>query len=260
MKKTRDFSHYTPASVLYTAASLLLLVMLTACSPSGVSQASTEAEESLQADGTKEARGSKIADSVFENRVLIVDGTIYYGTSETGPMGDSDAVDGYIQSSLEPDVIPYEEGQSNFGCVGNPYTWDTGDGSIMVLSEDDEWHIFERRIEAKPSGSYCAFIKRIDEDKLYVDMAERITPEDTERIGELGLTESDMAGGYYIHNPSRSQIVLQLTDDTVYHLASPGRELDSTSEIPFFIQTENGIVTEITEEPPLIPQQRQNIE
>ena len=63
----------------------------------------------------------------------------YYGTSEIGPMGDSGSVDGYISSSLEPEAIPGEEGQSNFGCIGSPYTWDSGDGRIMVLSEDKEW-------------------------------------------------------------------------------------------------------------------------
>lgn len=218
----------------------------------------------------------EIADAEFGNRILIVDGKMYYGTPEIGPMGDAGAVDGNISSSVSPDAIPYDEGQSNFGCEGNPYTWDYGDGTIMVLSEDEEWHIFERRIEPNPSGPFCAYVKMIDEDKLYADMAEWITPEDTERILELGLKERDLADGYHIYNQSLSRVSMLLTDSTVYRYinrngnsAVPGQNTgfltetsdkeefiryfetyaDSNPDMLFSIEAENGIIKVIEELP-----------
>ena len=212
---------------------------------------SLEYDGGSQNNNTKAPSLSKQADSEFENRILFADGAIYYGTSEIGPMGDSGSVDGYISSSLEPEAIPGEEGQSNFGCIGSPYTWDSGDGRFMVLSEDKEWHIFQRRKEAKPSGSYCAFIRRMDNDNLWVDMAEWITPEDKEKVRSLKLTEHDMPDGYYIHNPSRSRTILKLTADTQYRFIDWGRSFSDSDEpeMPFFIEVENGAVTLIEEKP-----------
>ena len=94
----------------------------------------------------------------------------------------------------------------------------------MVLSEDKEWHIFQRRKEAKPSGSYCAFIRRMD---------------------------NDMPDGYYIHNPSRSRTILKLTADTQYRFIDWGRSFSDSDEpeMPFFIEVENGAVTLIEEKP-----------
>jgi len=81
--------------------------------------------------------------TVDENeKILKVNDTLYYGTEETGPMGDADAVEGYIQDTVEAGVVPVENGTSNFGCVGNPYTYDFGDGWIMVFMEDEAYHIF----------------------------------------------------------------------------------------------------------------------
>lgn len=77
--------------------------------------------------------------------ILKINGILYYDTSETGPMGVADAVEGYIQTSVKENEIPAENEESNFGCVGNAYTKDNGDGWIMVLMEDEEWHIFKRK-------------------------------------------------------------------------------------------------------------------
>ncbi len=74
--------------------------------------------------------------------MLNVNGTVYYGTDEIGPMGDSGAVGGYIEKSVSKYTIPDYHGQSNFGCIGNPYTFDDGSGIIQVLMEDGEYHIF----------------------------------------------------------------------------------------------------------------------
>lgn len=212
----------------------------------------------------------------FSSRLLMAGGKLYYGTSEIGPMGDAGSVDGHITASLEPEETPDTEGQSNFGCIGNPYTRDFGDGMIMVLSEDKEWHIFRAEETDGISGSFCAYIQRMDGDRLYVDIAEWITPEDTERVRELNLSEQDMPDGYYIYNPSRSQTILTLTDQTLYRFIDWGRDFvssddpkelliettdkekfvrylgtykDSTPGMPFFIDVENGIVSMIEEKP-----------
>lgn len=75
-------------------------------------------------------------------KILKVNDTLYYGSDETGPMGDADAVEGYILDTVEAGNVPAENGVSNFGCVGNPYTYDFGDGWVMVFMEDEAYHIF----------------------------------------------------------------------------------------------------------------------
>lgn len=77
--------------------------------------------------------------------ILKLHDILYYDTNETGPMGVADAVEGYIQTSVKENEIPAEDEESNFGCVGNAYTKDNGDGWIMVLMDDEEWHIFKRK-------------------------------------------------------------------------------------------------------------------
>ena len=64
---------------------------------------------------------------------MLEKGILYYGTDETGPMGDSGCIGGHIESSVSKDNIPNEHEQSNFGCIGNPYTYDDGNGTIMVV-------------------------------------------------------------------------------------------------------------------------------
>lgn len=79
----------------------------------------------------------------FDKMILKVNDKLYYGTAEVGPMGDAGSVEGKIQSWVKPDEVPTQNGASNFGCVGNPYTYDFDDeGEIMVLLEDLEYHIF----------------------------------------------------------------------------------------------------------------------
>ena len=91
----------------------------------------------------------------------------------------------------------------------------------------------------------------MDNDHLWVDMAEWITPEDKEKVRSLKLTEHDMPDGYYIHNPSRSRTILKLTADTQYRFIDWGRSFSDSDEpeMPFFIEVENGAVTLIEEKP-----------
>jgi len=57
-------------------------------------------------------------------------------------MGDSGAVGGKILSTVKANQIPTENGQSNFGGVGNYYIDDiNGDGFIMVFI-NDSWYCF----------------------------------------------------------------------------------------------------------------------
>lgn len=79
---------------------------------------------------------------VQSEMILKVNDTLYYGTDEVGPMGDSGCVEGEITSSVESNSIPTENASSNFGCIGNSYTYDDGDGSIMVRLDDEQWHCF----------------------------------------------------------------------------------------------------------------------
>ncbi|MDD4844793.1 MAG: hypothetical protein PHU31_10785 [Anaerotignum sp.] len=82
------------------------------------------------------------SETVQNEMILKVNDTLYYGTDEVGPMGDSGCVEGKIKSSVESNAIPTENGSSNFGCIGNSYTFDYGDGFIMVVLDDEAWHCF----------------------------------------------------------------------------------------------------------------------
>ena len=62
-----------------------------------------------------------------------------------------------------------------------------------------------------------ALVKEIKEDVIVVDEVTYITPEDTEIIEELKLTEQDLINGYYIHNPEEILTEYKLTDETVYN-------------------------------------------
>jgi len=81
------------------------------------------------------------ADVKPEDRILMVNNTLYYGTTETGPMGISDAIEGTIKSTVNANEIPQKNGQSNFGEVGASYTDDADLGFIMVQI-NDEWYVF----------------------------------------------------------------------------------------------------------------------
>ena len=85
----------------------------------------------------------------MSERILMINDKLYYGSDETGPMGDAGCVEGKIASTVEAGTIPVENGQSNFGCIGNPYTYDFDNaGNIQVLMEDEEYHFFYTQEEA----------------------------------------------------------------------------------------------------------------
>ena len=73
--------------------------------------------------------------------MLMVDGKLYLdtGTIEE-PVTSITAFDKEIVSTVEQTQKPTEDGQSNFGCVGNSYAVD--DKGIIVII-DDKWVRFE---------------------------------------------------------------------------------------------------------------------
>ena len=83
----------------------------------------------------------------YKDKLLLrVNDVLYVGEIKEelkGPMGDSGCIGGQIESSIEEGKIPKVNNRSNFGEVGNSYTFDDGDGYIQVLI-GDEWYLFER--------------------------------------------------------------------------------------------------------------------
>ena len=85
---------------------------------------------------------SEIMGPYSNTPILNLNGNLYYGTDEIGPMGDSGAVGGYIEASVGEHAVPENHGESNFGCVGNPYTAEDESYKIQVLMDDGEYHVF----------------------------------------------------------------------------------------------------------------------
>ena len=73
--------------------------------------------------------------------MLMVDGKLYLDTGVIEEQGASiTAFDKEIVSTVEQTERPAENGQSNFGCVGNSYAVDDK-GVIVVIN--DKWVRFE---------------------------------------------------------------------------------------------------------------------
>lgn len=99
---------------------------------------------------------------------------------------------------------------------------------------------------------------------------------DTDRIQELGLSASNMAGGFYIYNPEEREAPLSLDDHTVYTFIDWGRDFISSDSpqdltvstttlalfkaylatyedgrpgMPFFLEMTDGTVRHIFEKP-----------
>lgn len=120
----------------------------------------------------------------------------------------------------------------------------------------------------------CAFIREVKDNVMVLDLAEYITPEDTERMTELGLTETDLLDGYYIHNAEIESEDYTLTGETTYTFidwyndfveVGADRTVSTTSRddfikylstyensqpgMPFFFELKGNEVISITEKP-----------
>lgn len=65
------------------------------------------------------------------------------------------------------------------------------------------------------SHTYTGYIS-IEDDTLKIDDFEFITSEDEARVKELGLSQTDMPNGYYIHNESEEVKSFKIDKDTKY--------------------------------------------
>ena len=74
----------------------------------------------------------------------------------------------------------------------------------------------DKQNEAEISN-ICAYVKEIKDGKILIDPAEYISSEDSERISELNLDESDLINGYYIHNAEYETKEYLLTENTEYN-------------------------------------------
>lgn len=78
----------------------------------------------------------------LSNYRIMLDDLVYNCTGVTEPMGDADNVEGYVAEYVPDELNILRNGQANFDAVGNPYTYDWGDGSRLVLI-GDEYYRFE---------------------------------------------------------------------------------------------------------------------
>lgn len=122
----------------------------------------------------------------------------------------------------------------------------------------------------------CGYIQKVEDGTVWIDWVEYVEEGDTDRIQELGLSASDMAGGFYIYNPEEREDPLSLDDHTVYAFIDWGRDFifsdspqdltvstttlalfkaylatyeDGRPGMPFFLEMTDGTVRHIFEKP-----------
>lgn len=141
------------------------------------------------------------------------------------------------------------------------------------------------KYRARPNKESLAGYIHLEDDTLYLDRVEVITTEegdritgldlhDPDQIAELGLQETDMPNGYYIHDLNAETIAFELIDGTLYTFtdvnllfvedAESDRRYSTTDKeqfvehinmsltsgqvtYPFFIEVSDGKVRSITE-------------
>lgn len=81
--------------------------------------------------------------------------------------------------------------------------------SLIACSEAKE-----KEVQAEKK-TYTGYIS-LEGNKLKIDEFEFITSENTARIKELGLSDTDMPSGYYIHNKTEEVKTFTLDDKTTY--------------------------------------------
>ncbi len=77
-------------------------------------------------------------------KLLSVNGSLYEYTYDLTLVGDSGVIAGQITSTVKEGETPTANAQSNFGCIGNFFTRDDGDGQIGVFMDDEQYHIFKK--------------------------------------------------------------------------------------------------------------------
>ncbi|MBE7721376.1 MAG: hypothetical protein E7243_17955 [Lacrimispora celerecrescens] len=128
----------------------ITIIGLTACfqqqkfpNPETVNTVSETTIASLPAitelETTAEMAAAEMAATEKALPMLYINGQLYRLLSGLGePMGDSGCVDGYILSSVDPEEVPTEHEQSNFGSEGTPYCLEEEYGELVAMVAD-EW-------------------------------------------------------------------------------------------------------------------------
>ena len=76
--------------------------------------------------------------------MILVDDQLYFSTGELEPFTSVTVFDNEIVSTVDQSEKPTENGQSNFGCVGCPYTYSIDKKYVIVVMDDGEkWARFE---------------------------------------------------------------------------------------------------------------------
>lgn len=176
-----------------------------------------------------EIAAAKQNDIKPEERLLMVNDKLYYGTAETGPMGDSGAVAGKIASVSQNGEMPKQNGQSNFGGIGNSYTRDDGDGFIMVSIEDEWFCFYEQResdtasYERYKSGALDSFMAIGSEVEQCVIADLDLDGRDDVLIS-CSIPDSGDAGD--IRSYGLSTMILKGTGDGAYELAAENQKVN----------------------------------
>lgn len=127
--------------------------------------------------------------------------------------------------------------------------------------------------EENNTNKYIGYIRSVDDSTIELDDFEFITSEDTERIKELKLSDSDMPNGYYINNVSEETKSFSLTNETEFIFYDTGNLFvseeddkkyttynkdefieflylysDSPRRTPFWVEVSNKDVIKIEEE------------
>ena len=88
----------------------------------------------------------------WEKLLFKANNTIYRGSSEITLIGEPEALEGEIRLSAEEGTVPEVNGESNFGGIGDAYTYDDGDDQIGVRMGDGEYHVFYKLYETDSSA------------------------------------------------------------------------------------------------------------
>ena len=73
--------------------------------------------------------------------MLMIDGKLYLDTGiEANGLASPEAVEGEILSTVAQTEKPNENGQSNYGAVGNPYYFD---GENVIVWINNKWFVFQ---------------------------------------------------------------------------------------------------------------------
>lgn len=94
------------------------------------------------------------------------------------------------------------------------------------------------------SYDICGIIREIGDGKVVLDAVEFITPADTERMAELGLTEGDFPNGYYIYNADENTDEYPLAEGAEYNFIDWDRNFVAEDAEDINISTKDGAVFE----------------